>query len=196
METAGLILAAGASTRMGEAKALLAWGERPLLQHQIDTLLAAGCRPVIVVLGHGAAEVRAQVRCDEPCRVVINADYASGRASSVQTGAAAAPSKIEAVVVANVDQPCAVETVRRLIAARRERAALIAVPRHRGRNGHPAVFAGSLLGEMRGVEERHQGLKAVRAAHAAETLFLDVEDPLVVLDLNRPEDYARARGLA
>ena len=65
---AGMILAAGESTRMGEAKALLEWGSKTLMQHQIDELTAAGCDPIIVVIGHDAKEVRARVRCAAPCR--------------------------------------------------------------------------------------------------------------------------------
>ena len=190
---AGLILAAGESTRMGQPKALLDWGGTPLLQHQIDVLTAAGCAPVVVVMGHGAAQVRARIHCAEPCRIVENADYRRGRASSVRAGAEAVPDDADAVVVAAVDQPCLEATVRSLIGRWRGGQASIVVPRYGGKNGHPALFAGALLAELRDVREETEGLRAVRARHRERTEFVDVDDPLVVIDLNTPEEYEAAR---
>ena len=190
---AALILAAGESTRMGEVKALLDWGGKPLLQHQIDELAAAGCEPVHVVLGHEGQRIKESVRCDAPCRLVLNAQYMTGRASSVRAGAATLPDGASAVVIASVDTPSSAATVRALIEAWRAGDAAIVVPRRAGRNGHPALFDGALLPALRAVEERHEGLRAVRRAHAQATQFLDLDDPLVGLDLNTPEEYAAAR---
>ncbi len=190
---AALILAAGASSRMGEPKALLDWGGKPLLQHQIHELTAAGCEPVHVVLGHEAQRIKESVCCPEPCRLLLNAQYMAGRASSVRAGAATLPDDAAAVVIASVDTPCRATTVRTLIQAWRAGDAAIVVPRREGRNGHPAVFDGALLPELRAVEERHEGLRAVRRAHVQATQFLGMDDPLVGLDLNTPEDYEAAR---
>ena len=192
---AALVLAAGESRRMGRPKALLDWGGKPLLQHQIDELAAAGCDPVVVVLGHEAPTIEAAIDCRGPCRIVLNSRYMSGRASSLRAGAATLPDDTGAVIVASVDGPCSTSTVRALIDAWRAgpTPGSIIVPRHEGRNGHPALFDGSLLAEIRAVEERSQGLRAVRRAHVATTTFLDVDDPLVTLNLNTPEDYAAAK---
>ena len=195
MSAGALILAAGASTRMGRPKALLDWGGRSLLQHQIDTLIAAGCDPVIVVLGHDAEALRSRVDCRAPCRVVVNAGYAEGRAASVRVGAAALPEGLDAIVTASVDGPCSAVTVRQLIGAVGRGGVSIVVPRYDEKNGHPAVFAGELLPELRRVDEAGQGLKAVRSNHRAGTRFVEVDDPLVGLDLDSPDDYAQARRL-
>ena len=178
---------------MGEPKALLRWGTVTLLQHQVDALRSAGCDPIVVVLGHEAERLRAGLECRPPCRIVVNGAYQEGRASSVRTGMAAAPDGARAVVVASVDQPCRATTVRALISAQSERGAPIAVPERNGQRGHPAVFAGALLPELRRVQEQTQGLKAVRRAHADETIFVASDDPWVTLDLNTREDYAAAR---
>ena len=69
----------------------------------------------------------------------------------------------------------------------------IVVPRHGGRNGHPSLFDGALLPELRAVQEASQGLRAVRRAHTKTTTFLDVDDPLVTLNLNTPEAYESAK---
>jgi CTP:molybdopterin cytidylyltransferase MocA len=188
---AAIVLAAGESRRMGRAKALLDWGGKPLLQHQIDELTSAGCAPIVVVLGHEADRIAAAVRCDGGCRVVRNRDYASGRASSLRAGAEALPDNAAAVVVASVDTPVRGATVRALIEVWKGRPGpdAIIVPRHAGRNGHPSLFDGALLTELRAVREESQGLRAVRRAHADATTFLDIDDPLVTLNLNTPEAY-------
>lgn len=198
---AAVILAAGESRRMGRPKALLDWGGKALLQHQLDELSAAGCDPLVVVLGHEALTIEAAIDCRGPCQIVVNSQYRTGRASSLRAGAASLPDATGAVIVASVDGPCSTATVRALIDAWRagpRRGApppgSIIVPRYESRNGHPALFDGSLLAEMRAVEERSEGLRALRRAHVASTTFLDVDDPLVTLNLNTPEDYAAARA--
>ena len=195
MSATALLLSAGASTRMGTAKALLDWDGRPLLQHQIDALIEAGCDPVIVVLGHQADLIRSHITCRTPCRTVVNHRYSEGRASSVRVGAAILPEGRDAIVTANVDGPCSTITVRRLIEEVTRGQASIAVPRYDDTNGHPVVFAGSLLPELRQVEEGGQGLKAVRARHRQATRFVETTDPLVGLDLDSPSDYKRALRL-
>ena len=199
-----IVLAAGESSRMGRPKALLDWGGKPLVQHQVDELRAAGCDPIVVVVGHEATAITATIQCTGPCGVVVNDGYREGRASSVRVGAraladggdgpddSAGSDGIGAVVVASVDQPCRSTTVRTLIASYQREGGRIVVPRYEGRNGHPALFCGELLDDLGAVEESSEGLRAVRRREAAGTRFLDVEDAWVRLNLNTPEAYARA----
>ena len=162
---------------------------------KIDTLVEVGCDPVIVVLGYQADTIRSRIAGRAPCRMVVNHRYTEGRASSVRVGAAILPEGHAAIVTANVDGPCSVATVRRLIGEIERGGASIVVPRYNDQNGHPAVFAGSLLPELRQVDEDGQGLKAVRARHRQTTRFVETSDPLVGLDLDSPNDYKRALSL-
>ena len=82
---AGLILAAGESTRMGRDKATLAYRGRTFLEAVVETLGAAHIDTIIVVLGCRAREIARQVSI-EPARVVLNPDYRSGQTSSLQAG--------------------------------------------------------------------------------------------------------------
>lgn len=191
VSAAAILLAAGASSRMGESKALLDWGGRPLVAAQVGALAAAGCDPVIVVLGSQAGAVRRAL--PSGARWTINGAWREGRAGSIRAGARVAPRHVERVVVASVDQPCSASAVRRTLEAlAADREARIAVPRHGGRNGHPPVFDAALLPELRRATERGEGLREVRRRWRERTIFVDVEDPAVLLDLNTPEDYRRA----
>ena len=114
-----LVLAAGASSRMGRAKALLDWDGKPLLQHQIDELLAAGCDPVVVVLGHESRPIEEAVDRTDVSQIVINTQHMSGRASSVRVGMAVlndatVSGAVGAVIIASVDTPCSASTARLL----------------------------------------------------------------------------------
>lgn len=195
MSTAAILLAAGASSRMGRAKPLLDWGGRPLVAAQVEALQAAGCAPVIVVLGARAAAVRRAL--PPSARWTTNAAWREGRAGSIRAGGRAIPAHAERIVIASVDQPCSAGAVRRTIAALAANpAARIAVPRHDGRNGHPPVFDAALLPELRRVSERSEGLRELRRRWREATIFVEVDDPLVLLNLNTPEDYRRASAAA
>ena len=193
VSAAAILLAAGASSRMGESKALLDWGGRPLVAAQVTALAAAGCDPVIVVLGSQAGAVRRAL--PRGARWTINGAWRQGRAGSIRAGARAVPRHVERVVVASVDQPCSASAVGALVEALgANREARIAVPRHGGRNGHPPVFDAALLPELRRATERGEGLREVRRRWRERTIFVEVEDAGVLLNLNTAEDYRRALG--
>jgi len=97
-----------------------------------------------------------------------------------------------AVLVLSVDQPRPASLSRRLIERWREKGAPIVSPRFPRRFGHPVLVDGSLLGELRAVDEATLGLRAVIDRHAAEAEALPVEDDRVDVDLNTPADYEAA----
>lgn len=193
-ELAAIVLAAGLSTRMGTPKPLLPWDGRTLVEYQVAQLVTAGVSQVIVVTGHAAAEVE-RALVGSGARVVHNPRYAEGRAGSVRVGAAAVREPVAAVLTLNVDQPRPAELIRAIVSAHLSGNAAVTVPVWSGRRGHPAVFAGALLPELRAVTEEGEGLRAVRRAHAAETREVDFGDPRVLVDINTPESYREARRL-
>ena len=193
---AAILLAAGESARMGEPKQLLEWGGAPLVTAQVETLLAAGCRPVVVVLGAHEQRVRRAIPVRADVQIATNRQWSTGRASSIRAGARAVPSSVDAVAVSSVDQPTRPELVTRLAEAlQSDPSARIAVPRHDGRNGHPPLFDASLLPELQSVTERQEGLRQVRRRHAEYTIFVEMDDPLVLLNLNTPDAYQNALAL-
>lgn len=196
MTVAAILLAAGESTRMGDVKALLDWGGRPLIAHQVAELLAGGAGPVFVVLGHEAARLRAHLPDDPRVRVAFNPDYRQGRSTSIRTGLAALPAESPGFFIVNVDQPTGREVIEQLIAAHLDAGALLSVPVVADKRGHPPLFSAALRDEVATVSEESDGLKRIVRARETDILRVPIDSPLVATNLNRREDYLAARSLA
>ncbi len=191
-----LLLAAGLSQRMGEPKPLLTWRGQTLLNYQVSTLQHAGLSPILVVLGHRADELEAQLSPTQALRLVRNPDYEQGRSTSVRAGVNALdPSQVDAVLVLNVDQPRPAALVSSVLQAHEEGGALITIPTYRGKGGHPVVFSAELLGELAQVSEATEGLKALVRRHENEINRIELGLEEALLDLNTEEQYRRAYAL-
>ncbi len=197
MGVAALLLAAGASRRMGEPKPLLPWGDRTLIEWELDELDRSMVDDVVVVTGSRAEEVRRSL--GERARYcVFHPEWPQGRATSLAAGARAlaAPGREppEVIVVQNVDQPTRADIVDRLIGELRSCGAAIVQPSFRGRAGHPLVIAGALLGELATVSEGTHGIRAVRERHAPVLIAMD-DEPVVRIDLDTPDTVEAGRRL-
>jgi molybdenum cofactor cytidylyltransferase len=196
MTVAAIVLAAGASRRMGSPKPLLPWGETTLLSWELDQMQRSCVDEIVVVGGSHADAVRRSL--DDTSCYVFNARWAQGRATSLARGATElrAPGREtpEAVVVVNVDQPTRHDIVDRLVEELRSSGAQVVQPSYGGKGGHPVVLAGSLLGELAEVDEATLGLRAVLDRHPPHVLAMD-DEPVVRLDLDTPDTLDRARKL-
>ncbi len=191
---AGLLLAAGASARMGGPNKLLLPVEgEPLVRRPARALLEAGLRPVVVVVGRDAEAVR-QALEGLPVLFAENPDFSEGMAGSLRKGVEALGSDVEAVAIALGDLPdLRAPVVRRLVAAFHDAAQGIVVPVHEGRRGHPVLldlrrYRGELLA-LAGDE----GARSILRRHPEEVLEVAVEDPGVTADVDTPEEYERIR---
>lgn len=186
----GVILAAGSSSRLGRAKQLLPLGERPVLAHALANALAAELDGVIVVLGHAAVAIQAQITF-EPARVVLNEAYQEGQSTSLRAGLAALPPATAAALFILGDQPLIGPTVHNaLIAAYRHTGAPIVIPTYDGQRGNPVLIARRLFAELAQVSG-DQGARGVIRAHNAEVLEVPIAGPPLNDDLDTEEDYAR-----
>ena len=178
---------------MGTPKPLLEWGGRTLIEYQLAQLEGPPVDRVVVVLGHGADEVLPYVR-SAAARALVNERYTEGRASSLRLAASTLPDDTSAILVLNVDQPRPHDVISRLVDVHRHSGSLITVPTYEEKRGHPPVLDGSLLAEIRDVDEETQGLRSVIERHADEVRELAFEASVVLLDLNRPQEYEKARA--
>lgn len=192
MSTAGLILAAGESRRMGSPKPLLRYRGQTFIDTLIG-LLAARCSPVIVVLGSKADQIRSGVASDAV--FVFNPDYLTGQTSSMQCGLRALPATAEGVVFTLADHPAvAASTIDALTAEHiRRPLPLIRVPRFAGRRGHPVWFSRAIVAEFLALPA-DGAARDVVYSHTAETEYLDVDDPGVVADIDDPAAYRALPG--
>jgi CTP:molybdopterin cytidylyltransferase MocA len=191
---AGVLLAAGESARMGRPKPLLPWGDTTLIEYQVGEMLAAGLERVIVVLGHAWQDVKPYLT-GPAVQTVINEAYRESKAGSLRAVAASLLDEDEAVAILSVDQPRPRDVLTRLLAAYDAGAALVTFPVHGGRRGHPTVLAGALIPELRNVLDETLGLRGLIERHQASLREVAFDTPIVLLDLNTPDDYRQAHEL-
>jgi len=188
---AGLVLAAGESSRMGADKALLTYRGRTFLEGILAILHEAAVERVAVVLGHHAEEIQRTVNL-RSVQVVINRDYRRGQTSSLQAGLQALASPdLEAVVLCLVDHPAVpVEVVKRLLASFRQSPAPVVIPTFQGQRGHPVLIGRALLEELLRLSPE-EGANTVMQKHRGTTQFVEVEEPGILLDVDDEETYRR-----
>ena len=191
---AGVILAAGDSSRMGSPKALLLTPRGTSFVESIArTFAEAGIDRIFVVTGRDHERVDAAVsniQLAAPLTVVRNPDPSRGQLSSLLTAMdVAVTPETEALVVTLVDVPLlTAETVRRVVAEWRRTQAAIARPAIGERHGHPVVFDRRMFEELRQAP-LDAGAKVVIRAHAAEVLNVRVTDEGCLVDVDTPRDY-------
>ena len=194
---AGVILAAGRSTRMGRPKAMLiAPCGSTFVARLVHTLTSGGVDAPFVVGRPEDELLRSSVESlDSRARWVENPDAdTGGQLSSLQAGLRRADRPgIRALMVVPVDAPMIViDTVVTLIATFNATGAPIVRPRYQGRNGHPVVFSRAVFDELRRAD-RAVGAKAVLRAHEDTIVNVDVDDAGVGGDVDTPEDYENLR---
>lgn len=193
LRVAGVIPAAGASSRMGTPKALLDAGGRAFVVSAVDSLAQGGCDPVVVVVGPGLEEAARRAR-EAGARVLVNDDPGEGPITSVRVALSSLTPSVDAIALLPVDHPTvAPSTVAALVHALRDSRAPLALPVFRGRRGHPTLFSGALFPALLD-PKLIGGARTVVHAHLDEAALVEVDDPGVVVDVDTPEAYRAAFG--
>lgn len=189
---AGVVLAAGRSSRMGRDKALLPVGDDTFLGNAIRTLRAGGCDPVVAVLPPGKGEGRMAAEVDAAGGLrVENPDPEAEQVDSLRIGLEALGSGPAAAIVLPVDFPLAGPgVVATLVEAFRAKGAPIVRPVHHDRPGHPVLLARDLWAELSD-PDLERGARDVVHRHNEEIHDVPVDDRGVVVDVDTPEDFAR-----
>jgi CTP:molybdopterin cytidylyltransferase MocA len=188
---AAVVLAAGASSRMGRPKMVLPFEGGTLLSSAVRAILVPRVERVVVVLGPEAEEVRrgAGLPADPRVEVVVNPGWAEGLSSSLRVGVGACRGAAAAAVTLGDEPRLSATTVNLVLSAWRPGCPLV-VPRSGERWGHPVVLGRELWPEVLGLRG-DVGAREVIRAHAGEAVF--VEAPLAD-DVDTEADYRALTG--
>ena len=185
---AGIILAAGMSTRMGQLKQLLPLGGRAAIEW-IAEVVGRRLDEVVVVLGHRAEEI-APVLAAYPVSWVVNADYQTGMLSSVQCAVRVVDTEVDYLICLG-DQPrLSGAVVEQVLQARTQVSAGIIIPTANGKRGHPVLIRNTYRAEILGLP-LDVGLNAVTRGHPEDTYELPVAEAAILTDMDTPADYRR-----
>jgi molybdenum cofactor cytidylyltransferase len=200
---AGVILAAGDSSRMGRDKALLPWPPRATGQaSSTETFLSAAIRSlaqatefVLVVVGKNEAAL-APVIYAHGASLVANPDPDRGQFSSLQVGLHEVLNHgRDAAMITLVDRPpvshATIQTLRDAFEAANQNIWAV-VPEFSGKHGHPYLVGREMIEAFLRVPPTSIA-RDIEHAHQEHIQYLSVDDPLVALNINTPEDYAGLR---
>jgi len=185
VKTAAIILAGGASRRMGSPKALLEHEGKTFLDGLIESFTI--CDQTVVVLGHDAERVEAGISNAAAATLVINPHPERGQLTSLQCGLHAVRDA-DAILFTPVDYPAIRQaTVARLL----PQAGSFAIPRYAGRRGHPVLINRDLAAKILAC-----GTSARDVIRSHNPIYVEVDDPGILEDVDDPAAYARLRQAA
>lgn len=192
LRVVAVVLAAGFSSRMGAAKALLSWKGEPFLASILKQYRSCGISAV-VVLGEEASQIAEKVNLGG-ARVLVNPRPQEGPISSLRC-ALQEIGDSRGLLLHPVDHPAVTaQTLRTLTAAHLRRPDLILLPSYRGRHGHPVLFPAKFYPELRRAP-LEAGARWVVHGQRAHTQRIPVADPGILRNINTREDYAELRRL-
>jgi molybdenum cofactor cytidylyltransferase len=181
-----VILAGGASRRLGEPKQLITLAGETLLDRAVRVAREAGCSPVVVVLGSAHIEILANTRLTNAVPL-INDQWQEGMASSIRLGVRTLDSiakEAEGVLLITCDQPAITAQHLTLLMATQE----VKASRYAGRNGVPAYFPKKYFMQLMELAGDSGARVLLAQAHSEDLLHGE-------LDIDTPDDLAQARKL-
>ncbi|MCX5981101.1 MAG: nucleotidyltransferase family protein [Nostocales cyanobacterium LacPavin_0920_SED1_MAG_38_18] len=184
-----IILAAGASTRMGRPKQLLLYQGISLLRHTIENAVASVCKPIVVVLGSNAENIRSQIS-ESDIKIVENPDWHLGMSSSIRRGISSIITdyqNIDAVVITVCDQPfISADIINNLVSKYYNTKKPIIACEYANTLGVPVLFNQSFFSELANLSEDIGAKKLIRNHHNE---VFSIPFPLGAIDIDTPNDY-------
>lgn len=184
-----VILAAGASTRMGTPKQLLSYRGRSFLANAVEVAIASMCRPLVVVLGAYAELLQHEVNHPE-VQVVENLQWNEGMSTSIRCGIKmleAAPEEIEAAVLMLCDQPfVSPEVINQLVEAYYLMGKPIVASEYAGTRGVPALFSSSFFSELANLKSSEGAKQVIKRC---DRNVFSISFAKGAIDIDTPKDY-------
>jgi molybdenum cofactor cytidylyltransferase len=183
-----ILLAAGASTRMGTAKQLLPYRGRSLLRYMAEVAIGSKCQPIVVVLGAQSDRIKPEI-ATLPLQIALNDRWSSGMGTSIRAGVEqiAAVKSLDAVIVMLCDQPLVTSFhLNRLIAAYETTHPPAIASAYASMLGVPALFDRSLFPDLLSLNA-NVGAKYLIEQYGDRVY--PVPFPEGAIDLDTPEDY-------
>lgn len=189
-----LLLAAGGSSRMGQPKQLLLWGEQTLIEHQIQTLLKTN-HPVLVVIGSNSNLIIPVIE-KFPTNTFINTDWESGMGSSISLGIRQIIQKFpdaKGVLITLLDQPLITTSyIEKMLGAFQSGSQqIIASCSTSGWTGVPVIFDQCYFKELTELSN-DEGAKKIIKLHEKSVIF--IEGGKLLEDMDTPETYQQLLG--
>ncbi|UBF29286.1 nucleotidyltransferase family protein [Kovacikia minuta CCNUW1] len=186
-----VILAAGASSRLGTPKQLLSYQGQSLIQHVVEKAIASICDPVMVVLGAHAARIRPELAAFD-VQVIENLQWSEGISTAVRSGVTTLQMEypgVEAVVLWVCDQPfVSTQRINQLVATYQRSQPLIVASEYAGVAGVPALFHHTLFPELLALNG-DMGARKIIQRHPQNTLRISC--PEGAIDIDTPAEYER-----
>ena len=188
-----VILAAGASRRMGKQKMLLPWGDSMVIQKVVSTLVDSGIISPVIVTGRSADEIRDAISYDH----VIwahNPDFETTEMlQSLQIGLRYIPESASAFLIALGDQPQIESTIiRQIVDEFTIHHESIVIPSYQYRRGHPWLVSRHLIPELMALPQ-DATLRQFLNLHSDSITYLNVDSASVLMDLDTPAEYEKQK---
>jgi len=194
----GILLAAGLSTRMGQPKQLLPFGESTIVETVVDNMLDSKFSEIIVVVGHCAEQIQDLLK-ERPVKIVFNPDYREGMLTSAQAGIHSLnfangknKSDRDAFSLMLVDQPFITsELIDKVIDAYAQTDKGIVLPSYDYKRGHPVIFHHRYADEISALGAESGGVRSLFKSHSEDIHYVPVDTDDVLRDIDYREDYER-----
>ena len=193
--TAGIILAAGESTRFGELKQLLAVGGHFLIEWVLSAALGSNLDHIVLVLGCEHERIRRSLGSATilpKCEILVNPDYPNGQSTSLKTGLLRVQHDFPSAMFLLGDQPLVDAALIDLLLERYlESQKAICAPTYRGKRGNPTIFGCAFYPELLKLSG-DKGARDLIIAHPGDVLTVEIAEPAAFHDIDRPEDVEKA----
>jgi molybdenum cofactor cytidylyltransferase len=198
-KTAGIILAAGASTRFGRPKQLLRLKDRCLIEWVLDAALNSELNRIVLVLGYAHQKILralAEKLQHSKLSIEINPQYKKGQGHSLRVGLSKVKDDFAAVMFLLGDQPMVdAVTINYLLASFWSADKDICVPTFQGQRRSPSVFSQKFYKHILEIKG-DIGARQIIKTHPDRVLEIEIKNPLFFLDIDTPEDFERINKVA